>query len=219
MRVGLRRAPILKAKPKYDHTEDPERNGYVEQRIIGTVIDVQPRDAYACFVEIECKAIDDATAFQIVSTDLPFEHVALHEAAGSRLKLICAPGLKVNPGDKVRIVVRPFERSELRRLGSENALGPAEQAADQKSKPVGIFAGPRDVIALRPSRGQQDETHPAGHAFCYWSLLPRQAQVLVHGQIDTFCAQIFAHVEAPSSFEEILIEFCHALKLRQMLIP
>jgi hypothetical protein len=87
----------------------------VEQRIIGTVIDVEPRDAYACFVEIECKALEDATAFQIVSTDLPFEHVALHEAAGSRLKLICAPGLKVNPGEKVKL---PSNRSKGQRYAA-----------------------------------------------------------------------------------------------------
>jgi hypothetical protein len=111
----------------------------VEQRIIGTVIDVEPRDAYACFVEIECKALEDATAFQIVSTDLPFEHVALPEAAGSRLKLICAPGLKVNPGEKVKIAVKPLERSALRRRGSEMLWDPLNKAQIRSSQGESTF--------------------------------------------------------------------------------
>jgi hypothetical protein len=94
----------------------------MEQRITGTVASVEAQETNACSVEIECEALEDATAFQIVSTDLPFEHVALKRAAGSRLILICAPGSKINVGDKVKVVVRRLDASELRRRQSENAL-------------------------------------------------------------------------------------------------
>jgi hypothetical protein len=56
----------------------------MERRIIGIVVGFEAKDANACFVEIECEALEDATAFQIVSTDLPFEHVAFDRAVGSR---------------------------------------------------------------------------------------------------------------------------------------
>jgi hypothetical protein len=111
----------------------------MERKIIGTVVSVEAKDANACFVEIEYEALEDATALQVISTDLSFEHVALNRAAGSRLNLICSRGSKskVAVGQKVKIVVRPLESSELRRRGSENASGSAEQAADQTAKPVG----------------------------------------------------------------------------------
>ena len=93
----------------------------MEQRITGTVVSVEIQEANACFVEIECEALEDATALQIVSTDLPFKHVALNRAAGSRLNLICAPASKVKVGEKVKVVVRPLDASELRHPQSENA--------------------------------------------------------------------------------------------------
>jgi hypothetical protein len=42
----------------------------MERKIIGTVVGVEAKDANTCFVEIECEAVEDATAFQIISTDL-----------------------------------------------------------------------------------------------------------------------------------------------------
>jgi hypothetical protein len=83
----------------------------MEQRIVGTVIRVEPQDSKTSFVEIECEALEDASAFQIVSTDLPYEHVALNRAAGSRLNLICAGGSHVSEGAKVNVVVRPVKRT------------------------------------------------------------------------------------------------------------
>ena len=83
----------------------------MEQRIIGTVVGVEPQDANTFFVEVECEALEDATAFQIVSTDLPFKHVALNRAAGSRLKLICAQGAEISVGAEGKIcrqTVRKF---------------------------------------------------------------------------------------------------------------
>ena len=94
----------------------------IEREIIGTVVGVEAKDANTCFVEIECEALEDATALQIVSTDLPFKHVALNRAAGSRLNLICAPASKVKVGEKVKVVVRPLDASELRHRQSESAL-------------------------------------------------------------------------------------------------
>ena len=119
----------------------------MERKIIGTVVGVEAKDANACFVEIECEAVEDATALRVISTDLSFEHVALNLAAGSRLNLICSQGSKskVAVGQKVKIVVRPLESSELRRRGSENTSGSAEQGADPTAKPVGTFAGPTDL--------------------------------------------------------------------------
>jgi hypothetical protein len=118
----------------------------MERKIIGTVVGVEAKDANACFVEIECEALEDATALQVISTDLSFEHVALNRAAGSRLNLICSRGAKskVAVGQKVKIVVRPLESSELRRRGSENTSGSAEQAALTEMEPrenaaLGIF--------------------------------------------------------------------------------
>jgi hypothetical protein len=124
----------------------------MEQRIIGTVVGVEPQDANTFFVEVECEALEDATAFQIVSTDLPFKHVALNRAAGSRLKLICAQGAEISVGRKVRFVVRPSESSDLRRRQSENALACGEHEEDQTSKPVGTFAGPIDM-EIRTRKG------------------------------------------------------------------
>jgi len=73
--------------------------------MVGRVVRVESQDATTCFVEIECEALEDATA-----TDLPFEHVALNRAAGSRLNLICAGGSQVKVGAKVNVAVRPLER-------------------------------------------------------------------------------------------------------------
>ena len=80
----------------------------MEQRIVGIVVHVDSEDARTCFVEIECEALEDATAFRIVSTDLPFEHVALNRAAGSRLNLICAGASQIKVGAKVNVAVRPL---------------------------------------------------------------------------------------------------------------
>ena len=80
----------------------------MERRIVGTVVRVEFQDAKTYFVEIECEALEDATAFRIASTDLPFEHVALNGAVGSRLNLICAGGSQVQVGAKVNVAVRPL---------------------------------------------------------------------------------------------------------------
>ena len=135
----------------------------MERRIIGTVVGLEAKDANACFLEIECEALEDATAFQIVSTDLPFEHVAFDRAVGSRLNLICARGSKVAVGRKVEIVVRPLENSELRRRGSDNALGSAEQDADQTAKPIGTFAGTPDAnVRVREGHAVPQDTGDQG---------------------------------------------------------
>jgi len=135
----------------------------MEQTIIGTVVGVEPKDVNSCFVEIECEALEDATAFQIVSTDLPFEHVALNRTEGSRLKLICARGSKVEPGQKVKVIVTPLDGSALLRRQSENALRPIEQGADQTSKPVGAFAGPSDVtVRTREGHAVAQDTGDQG---------------------------------------------------------
>jgi hypothetical protein len=135
----------------------------MERRIIGTVVGVEAKDENASFVEIECEALEDVTAFQIVSTDLSFDHVALNRAAGSRLNLICARGSGVTVGQKVKIVVSPLESSELRRRGSENALGCAEQGADETAKPVGTFAGSRDLnVRTREGHAVPQDTGDQG---------------------------------------------------------
>jgi hypothetical protein len=111
---------------KYDRKDIADRNAYVEQEILGTVVSVQPQDANTYLVEVECEALEDVNAFEIVSIGLPFEHIALNSAAGSRLKLACAGGIKVDSGEKVKIAIKPLEGSGVRRRGSENALGPAK---------------------------------------------------------------------------------------------
>ena len=137
----------------------------MEQRITGTVVSVEIQEANACFVEIECEALADATALQIISTDLSFEHVSLNRTAGSRLNLMCSPGSKskVAVGQKVKIVVRPLESSELRRRGSENTSGSAEQGADQTAKTIGTFAGSTDLnMRTREGRAVPQDTGDQG---------------------------------------------------------
>jgi hypothetical protein len=102
----------------------------VEQEIIGTVVSIEPQGTNTYLVEIECEALEDITAFEILSIGLPFEHITPKSAAGSRLKVTCTGGSKVDSGEKVKIAVKPVEGTEVHRRGSENALGPAEQPAD-----------------------------------------------------------------------------------------
>jgi hypothetical protein len=132
--------------PRYDRLGSLDRNVYVEQEILGTVVGVEPQSENTCSVEIECEALEDVTAFEIISIGLPFEHIAMNAAAGSRLKLACTGRSKIAPGEKVKIAIRPLEGTEAQRRGSENALGSAGQRIEQTSRPVGTFAGPADAL-------------------------------------------------------------------------
>jgi hypothetical protein len=107
----------------------------VERRIIGTVVGVEAKDANACFVEIECEALENATAFQIISTDLSFEHVALNRVAGSRLSLICARGSKIAVGQKARQTFRKL-RATPPGVGKCVAARGTRQRSDRQSPSV-----------------------------------------------------------------------------------
>lgn len=156
--------PDWKERPTgYDRKDSANRNVYVEQEIIGTVVNVEPQGANTCLVEIECEALEDVTAFEIVSVDLPFEHIIPNPAAGSRLKLTCTGGSKVGSGEKVRIAIKPLEGAEAHRRGSETALGPAEQPGNEIAKPVGTFAGSADaVVRTREGHAVPQDTGDQG---------------------------------------------------------
>jgi hypothetical protein len=116
----------------------------VKQELLGTVVGVEARGADARLVEVQCEALEDVSAFEIVSIGLPFEHTTgLDRAVGSRLKLTCRGRSTLNAGEKVKIVINTLERGEVYRRGSGRALGSAQEAA----QPVGTFAGPTDLVA------------------------------------------------------------------------
>jgi hypothetical protein len=137
---------------------------YVEQEILGTIVSVEPQGESTCSVEIECEALEDVTAFEIISIGLPFEHIAVSAAAGSRLKLACTGGRsKIAAGEKVKIAIRRLQGTDTQCRGSENALGSAGQRNEQTSTPVGTFAGPADaLIRTREGHGVPQDTGDQG---------------------------------------------------------
>jgi len=82
----------------------------VKQEIIGKIVNVEPQAADTYLVELESEALKDVTVFEIVSIGLPFEHIGLDRAGGSRLKLTCTGRSAVHPGEKVKILIDTGKR-------------------------------------------------------------------------------------------------------------
>lgn len=118
----------------------------MKQEIIGTIVSVEPQAADTYLVELESEALKDVTVFEIVSIGLPFEHIGLDRAGGSRLKLTCTGRSAVHPGEKVKILIDTLEREEACHGGPASARKPDQRSIEQASEPVGTFAGPSDQV-------------------------------------------------------------------------
>lgn len=112
----------------------------MQREIIGTVVGTRLLGANEYSIEVECDALEDVTAFEIVSISLPFERIALEAAAGSRVNLACAEGPNVSAGMQVTITISSKERVEDR--GGPLSTGRVSDDQLSGKTPIGTFGGP-----------------------------------------------------------------------------